>query len=162
MSVTTDGAPSLTGNHSGALKKIQDTIKEGCRVKKLITIHCILHQQVLCKNVLQIEHVTSCTVKLVNLIRSRGLNHRQFIGFLQDPDSEYTDVLYHSQIHWLSLGKVLRRVWELKNDIILFLEMKQISDFPELKNDNWLGDFAFTLDIITHLNILNDALQGKK
>ena len=61
-----------------------------------------------------------------NLIRARGLNHRQFKCFLDDMESEYSDVLYHSKVRWLSLGNVLRRVWNLREEILLFLEMRQI------------------------------------
>ncbi|XP_077287964.1 general transcription factor II-I repeat domain-containing protein 2-like [Arctopsyche grandis] len=39
--------------------------------------------------------------------------------------------------------------------------MKHITDFPESTNNDWLCDFAFTLDIITHLNTFNCILQGK-
>ena len=77
--VTTHGAPSLTGKNVGALKKIQDKICENYPDYNLITIHCIIHQQILCKNVLKVEHVTSCFIKLVTLIRSRGLKQRQTV-----------------------------------------------------------------------------------
>ena len=91
--VITDGAPSLMGKNVGALKKIQDKICENYPDYNLITIHCIIHQQILCKNVLKVEHVTSCIIKLVNLTRSRGLKHRQFVSFLDDIESEYTDII---------------------------------------------------------------------
>lgn len=71
--MTTDVASSLTGKHSRALKKI-DKISDEYSGKELITILCIFHQQALCKNLLRVEHVTSGIVKLVNFIRSRGLN----------------------------------------------------------------------------------------
>ncbi|XP_077301672.1 general transcription factor II-I repeat domain-containing protein 2-like [Arctopsyche grandis] len=155
VSVTTDGARNLTGKNVGAVKKIQDRIREIDPDCNLIALHCIIHQQVLCKNVLKVDHVTSRVIKLVNLIRSSGLKHRQFISFLEDLDAEYTYIPFHSHIRWLSLGNVLQRVWKLKDDIILFLEMKHITDFPELTNNDWLCDVAFTLDIITHLNTFN-------
>lgn len=161
ISVTTDGAPNLTGAKTGVVRRIQDKIYETNPNHNIIPIHCIIHQQVLCKNILHMEHVTDFIVKLVNYIRSRGLNHRQFKNLLQDLDSEYKDVIYHNQVRWLSLGTVLHRVWAIKDDIILFLEMKNNKDFPQLANHNWLCDFAFTLDIMTHLNVLNTVLQGK-
>ena len=34
-------------------------------------------------------------------------------------------------------------------------------DFPELTDNDWICDFAFTLDIVTHLNMLNSVLLGK-
>ena len=53
-------------------------------------------------------------VHVINLIRARGLNHRQFKCLLDDMESEYSDVLYHSKVRWLSLENVLRRVWNLR------------------------------------------------
>ncbi|XP_014670819.1 PREDICTED: general transcription factor II-I repeat domain-containing protein 2-like [Priapulus caudatus] len=104
----------------------------------------------------------STFVKLVNFIRARGLQHRQFIAFLEETDADHQDLLYHSRVRWLSLGKVLQRVWELKDDIIAFLELMGKSDeFPELSDKNWLSDFAFAVDILSHMNELNVKLQGK-
>ena len=37
-------------------------------------------------------------VHVINLIRARGLNHRQFKCLLDDMESEYSDVLYHSKV----------------------------------------------------------------
>ena len=44
-------------------------------------------------------------VKTVNFIRSRSLNHRQFQELLDDLDSQFGDVVYYSEIRWLSRGK---------------------------------------------------------
>ena len=65
-------------------------------------------------------------VQTMNVIRSKGLNHRQFRDFLQDIDSDYSDVQYYTNARWLSLGSVLKRVWELKEEIVMFFEMKNI------------------------------------
>ena len=58
----------------------------------------------------------------VNVIRSRGLNHRQFRDFLQGVDSNFSDVFYHNKVTWLSLGNVLKKVWKLKEEIVMFLK----------------------------------------
>lgn len=70
----------------------------------------------LCKSVLQLNHVVDPVVKLVNFIQARGLNHRQFITFLEETNADHQDLLYHSRVRWLSLGKVFQRVWELKDE----------------------------------------------
>ncbi|XP_030595640.1 interferon-induced very large GTPase 1-like [Archocentrus centrarchus] len=88
--------------------------------------------------------------------------HRQFIAFLEETDAEHHDLLYHSRVRWLSLGKVLQRVWDLKEEIGAFLELLGKADeFPELSNKNWLCDFAFAVDIFSHMNELNVNIQGK-
>ena len=65
-------------------------------------------------------------VQAVNVIESKGLNHTQFRDFLKDLDSDFSDVLYHTNVKWRSLGNVLKRVWELKEEIVMIFEMKII------------------------------------
>ena len=66
------------------------------------SIHCILHQEALCSKSLQIKEVMYVVVKTINFIRFRGLNYRQFTSFLEDMDSEYGELLYHTEVRWLS------------------------------------------------------------
>ncbi|KAL3980946.1 trypsin [Sarotherodon galilaeus] len=163
VNVTTDGSPNLTGKNVGLLRRIQNKVKDENPDQDVIFLHCIIHQESLCKLVLQLNHVVNPVVKLVNFIRARGLQHRQFIAFLEETDADHQDLLYHSRVHWLSLGKVFQRVWELKEEIAVFLERQGKTDeFPELGNKSWMCDFAFATDVFSHLNELNVKLQGKE
>ena len=162
-SITTDGAPALTGKNVGLIKLLNDKVKREHPLHSVMSFHCIIHQESLCKSVLDLKHVIDPVVHVINLIRARGLNHRQFKRLLDDMESEYSDVLYHSKVRWLSLGNVLRRVWNLREEILLFLEMKQIDcEFSsEIKKPEWVCDLAFSVDILDKLNELNIKLQGK-
>ncbi|XP_067950552.1 general transcription factor II-I repeat domain-containing protein 2-like [Watersipora subatra] len=162
INVTTDGSPNLTGKNVGLLRRIQNKVKDENPDQDVIFLHCIIHQESLCKSVLQLNHVVNPVVKLVNFIRARGLQHRQSITFLEETDADHQDLLYHSRVRWLSLGKVFQRVWELKEEIGAFLELQRKADeFPELSNKSWLCDFAFVADVFSHMNELNMKLQGK-
>ena len=115
VSATTDGCPSLTGKNVGLLKRLSDRVGEvDCTRELILFLHCIIHQKVLCKKVLDMKHVVDPVVKVVNFIKARGLNHRQFITLLENCDSDHSGVLCHTAVRWLSMGKVLRRVWDLK------------------------------------------------
>ena len=60
------------------------------------------------------------------------------------------------------MEKVLRRVWDQKTEILLFLEIKgKDKDYPQLKQSEWLSDLAFTVDLFEHMNELNTKLRGK-
>lgn len=76
--------------------------------QKLVFLHCIIHQHVLCKSVLKINNVIDVVSKIVNFIRARALNHRQFVALLEEHETEYSDIGYHTAIRWLSIGKVLK------------------------------------------------------
>ncbi|CAM1320288.1 EPM2AIP1 (predicted) [Pycnogonum litorale] len=161
--ITTDGAPALTGKHVGLVKLLNDKVKEDHPLHNVLSFHCIIHQESLCKSVLDLKPVIDPVVRVINIIRARGLNHRQFRSLLDDIESQYSDVLYHNSVRWLSLGNVLRRVWILREEIILFLEMKDIScDYGNcMKDSEWQCALAFAVDIFDKLNELNTKLQGK-
>jgi len=161
-SVTTDGARALTGKNVGLVKLMNNKIKEEHPDHTLLPLHCVIHQESLCKAALNIEHVIDPVVSVINLIRARALNHRQFKAMLEDLETEHSDIIYHSSVRWLSLGKILRRVWDLKEEIVMFLEMKGIDcDFvTNIVNEEWKSDFMFAIDIMEKLNELNVKLQG--
>ncbi|XP_076232931.1 general transcription factor II-I repeat domain-containing protein 2-like [Calliopsis andreniformis] len=128
--------------------------------REIIVSHCVLHQETLNAKVLKIINIVPPIIKVVNFIRSRGLNHREFKELLKDMDSEYGDVIFNTEVRWLSRGIMLKRVYDLKNEIKLFLEMKNYP-FPQFDDENWMCDFAFCVDITQHLNKLNVNLQEK-
>ena len=107
--VTTDGSPNLTGKNVGLLKRIRDKVKEESPDQDVIFLHCIIHQKSLCKSVLKLNYAANTVVKVVNFIRARGLQYCQFISFLEETDADHQDLLYHSRVRWLSLGKVFQQ-----------------------------------------------------
>ncbi|XP_071348106.1 general transcription factor II-I repeat domain-containing protein 2A-like [Trachinotus anak] len=155
--VTTDGCPNLTGRNVGLLKRIQDKVTEINSEQKLVFLHCIIHREVLCKSVLKINHVIDAVTKIVKLIRARALNHRQFAALLEEHETEYGDIGYHTAVRWLSLGKVFKRVWDLRAEIRKSCEKKG-KDIPEHSNGDWM---AVAVDVTGLMNELNTELQGK-
>ena len=161
VNITTDGCPSLIGKNIGLLKRLKDKMKR-LPGKEVIFLHCIIHQEILCKRVLKLKHVISVVTNVVNFIRGRALNHRQFSRFLKEIECDFTDIPYHTDIRWLSLAKVLKRFHDLLDEIINFLDVKdKLNEFCELKNEQWLNDFFFSVDILSFQNELNLLLQGK-
>ena len=90
-------------------------------------------------------------IKTVNYIPSHAPPHRQFKEFLKELDSEYGDVIYFSQVRWSSRGRCLQRFYELREEIDLFMNDKP-RPVPELRNDEWLLDLCFLVDIVKKLN----------
>ena len=155
ISICTDGAPAMIGKKVGAV-----TILEKIAKKEIFRYHCIIHRQALCGKILKFNHVMTIVFSIVNFIKANGLKHRKFRSFLEEIGSQFTDVLYHTDVRWLSCGKVLERFILLKNEIIEFLDSEG-KHFPEIKNENWCYDLFFFCDISKHLNDLNLKLQGK-
>lgn len=68
------------------------------RLANVLFLHCLIHQDVLCKAVIDTQPVLSVVIKLINTIRSRGLMHREFQEFLKSSESEFNDLLYHTKV----------------------------------------------------------------
>lgn len=102
VGLTTDSVPALCGQKSGLVGRIQEKIQEE-DAGELTVYHCIIHQEVLCGKALQMDHDMSTIKGVVNFIRAKGLNHRQFKSFLD------------TEVRWLSRGKVLNRCFELRD-----------------------------------------------
>lgn len=156
--ITTDGAPSMIGKNIGMVSLLKNKLE--ARKREIFQFHCIIHQQNLCGKDLGMDHVMKVVVTAVNFIKNRGLNHRQFKAFLSDIEAEYQDLIYYCEVRWLSRGKTLQRFSELIEEIKTFLSVKN-KLIKELTDDSWLCDFAFLVDITSHLNDLNSKLQGK-
>lgn len=160
VGLTTDGAPAMSGKKNGLVGRILEKLQEENCAGELSVYHCIIHQESLCGKALKMEHVMTTVTQVVNFIRAKGLNHRQFKSFLDECGSEYTDVPYHTEVRWLSRGKVLNRFFELREEICQFLESKG-KDTAELREKKFLCELAFLCDISSHLDALNLQLQGR-
>ena len=125
--ITTERAPALTGKHNGFITLLKKSVDH-----EILRYHCLIHQQQLCAQKLNIKHLMTDLVKAVNFIRSRGLNHREFKAFLDVVGSGYQDVVYFSKVRWLSKAAILKRFQLLLPEIKVFLEeKKQNVDFIE-------------------------------
>lgn len=66
----------------------------------------------------------------------------------------------HSEVRWLSRGKVLERFLSLLPEICTFLDSKGKRE-PELEDPCWITQLAFLTDITCHLNTFNLKIQGR-
>ena len=123
--VTTDGAPSMIGREKGFVALLEkERINSWGSNVKFVKVHCIIHQENLCSKSIRMQNVMEIVVKTVNFIRARGLNHRQFRKLLDEMDSQYGDLLYYTEVRWLSRGAMLRRFYELRDEVFHFMEEK--------------------------------------
>lgn len=159
VSVTTDGGRNMSGQNKGLVGRIRTKLEEiGCDIP--LFFHCIIHQEALCCRVLAWKEIMDIVISTVNCIRKNGLTHRQFQQFLSEMEADHGDVLYYSEVRWLSRGAVLKRFFDLRKEINTFMNEKG-KLVPELTDPQWLINLGFLTDLTYELNGLNVRLQGK-
>lgn len=94
--LVTDVAPGVVGRNSGVSMVITNGVKN-ITSHDLIIFHCLMHQENLYTKCLKMMNVLKVVSKLVNFIRSEGLNHRRFKYFLSDVECKYGHSPYYTE-----------------------------------------------------------------
>ncbi|XP_067939665.1 protein FAM200C-like [Watersipora subatra] len=156
VSVCTDGAQCMVGKNRGFVALLREHEK-----RRILSFHCILHQEALCAQMRSgpLGEVMSLVIQVVNFIVARALNDRQFKTLLDEVGNNYPGLLLHSNVRWLSRGKVLSRFATCLSGIQAFLAMENV-EHSELADTEWLLKFYYIMDMTEHLNQLNVKMQG--
>jgi hypothetical protein len=112
-------------------------------------VHCFIHREALASNGMppEFKTVLDNAVKLVNFIKARPLYNRLFSVLCDEMGSEYTHLLLHSEIRWLSRGKVQRRLFQLRHEVSLLVS-EHNSHFASLIADEaWLTALSYLSNI---------------
>ena len=99
-------------------------------------------------------------MKVLNFIRARALNHRIFKKLCQETGGQHEVLLYHTKVLWLSRGQVLKRLMELRKEVLFFLKEKQNLLSVQFDCKEFLYGLAYLADIFSHLNEVNLSIQG--
>jgi len=75
--------------------------------------------------------------------------------------SLHTSLFLHTEVRWLSRGKTLTRLFEMKPEIRIFLIDDDFALGDRLCDERWLMKLAYLADIFKKLNDLSLSLQGK-
>lgn len=155
VGVCTDGARAMCGKKSGVVTRIVEVSP------KATWTHCSIHREALvCKSLSEeFQMVLNTSVKIVNFIKTKPLQARLFEKLCDEMGSRHKALLLHTEVRWLSRGKVLTRLVELRQEVASFLD--EISDLGlSLRDENFVLKLTYLADIFSKLNELNLYLQG--
>ena len=128
VNVCTDGAASMMEKSKGFV----------CKVKQInpdvqIT-HYFLHREALMAKTLpdEFKEVIDTAVKLINFIKISPLKSRLFEILGKEMGADHKDLLFHIEVWWLSRGRVLLRIYELKEQKNFFSLIRKLTSSTTL------------------------------
>lgn len=162
IDVCSDGAAAMIGKVKGTITRIKGV------APKCSSSHCVLHRHALAtmKMSHELKIVLDQAVQIVNYVKSRPLQSRLFKKACEDVGSQHRSLLLHTQVRWLSRGRVLLRLFELRDELKIFFTKQpvsaSVSTLVELLHDEqWLMKLAYLADIFDKLNVISKTLQGR-
>uniref|UniRef100_A0A671MBF3 HAT C-terminal dimerisation domain-containing protein n=1 Tax=Sinocyclocheilus anshuiensis TaxID=1608454 RepID=A0A671MBF3_9TELE len=153
VGICTDGTRSMTGRISDLVTRVQNL------APLAKWTHCMIHRESLASKQmpLSLEAVLKQAVQIINFIKARPLNAHLFSLLCQEMGAEHEQLLFHTEVRWLSRGRVLHRLYELRSEVKTFL-----SDLARYLDDPlWLVQLSYLVDIFDRLNSLNTLMQGR-
>ena len=101
-------------------------------------------------------------VEIVNYIKSRPIKSRLFEELCKSMDSQHVRLLVHTDVRWLSRGRVLTRVHELQKELIVFYDKEKHERFCKyLRCEFWMAKMEYLAEIFGPLNIVNSSMQSR-
>jgi hypothetical protein len=86
-------------------------------------IHCIIHREALASRDLEpkLHSLLQKAVKVVNFVKAYPFNSRLFAVLCEEMQADHKSLLLNSGVRWLSRGKVLKLLVELKQEVRRFV-----------------------------------------
>uniref|UniRef100_A0A8C9PYM0 Zinc finger MYM-type containing 6 n=1 Tax=Spermophilus dauricus TaxID=99837 RepID=A0A8C9PYM0_SPEDA len=157
VGLCTDGAASITGRDSDLRAKIQEVA-----MSTVAFTHCFIHRELLAAEKLSpcLHEVLLQSAQILSFVKSNSSSSRMLTILCEEMGPEHVNLPLHVEICWISRGRILTRLFELRHEIEIFLNQKH-SDFATYFHDEeWVAKLAYLADIFSLINELNSSLQG--
>ncbi|KAF6346063.1 hypothetical protein mRhiFer1_018693 [Rhinolophus ferrumequinum] len=157
VGLCTDGAVSMTGRYSGLKEKIQEVA-----MNTVAFTHCFIHREHLAAEKLSpcLHEILLQSAQILSFIKSNALNSRMLTILCEEMGSEHVNLPLHAEVRWISRGRILKRLFELRHEIEIFLNQKHSDLAKYFVDEEWVAKLAYLSDIFSLINELNLSLQG--
>lgn len=120
-------------------------------------VHCSIHREALAASLLDSK---TFWTQQVNFEKARPLNSHIFTALCSEMGSENEIFLLHTEVRWLSRGKIMTRFFDLRDELEIFISDHHFQLSEHLPDEEFLTVLPYLSDIFSHLNELNLGLQG--
>jgi hypothetical protein len=125
--------------------------------------HCFLHPEVFVSETVGegLKQVLVVAVNMVSFIKQCSLKSRIFATLYESMQKDHATLFQHTEVRGLSRGKVLSKVFLMREELQLFFKDNNKESFSNfLIVTKWLLKLAYLANIYQHLNTLNSSMQG--
>ena len=104
------------------------------------SFHCFIHRFALAAKLLPPDIKTSLNLvaKMVHYIKTSAINSRLFKVICEDIGSEYTPLLFHTEVRWLSRKNITMRLLMLRKEVLQLFQTKYHKFQKILENENFI------------------------
>ncbi|XP_003372713.1 hypothetical protein Tsp_11702 [Trichinella spiralis] len=151
VGICTDGARAMCRKDSGVVTRV---LRQSPNAS---WTHCSIHREALVSKTISddLKNVLNTAVKIINFIKSKRLQSRLFEKLCEEMGSCHKSLLFHSDVRWLSRGKVLTRLVELREEVAIFLKEQNI--FSKLNELNLYLQWMDAADIFSVHDKIRDG-----
>uniref|UniRef100_A0A250Y343 Protein ZBED8 n=1 Tax=Castor canadensis TaxID=51338 RepID=A0A250Y343_CASCN len=154
-SVCTDGASAMLGENSEFIARLK---KE---VPRILITHCLLNPHALITKTLpgKLKEALLTVVRVINFLKGRAPNHRLIQAFFEEIGVEFSVLLFHTEMRWLSRGQILTHIFEMYEEINQFLHHQSSNLIEVFENKEFKVHLAYLADLFKHVNELSASVQ---
>ena len=106
-----------------------------------------------------LNQVVEESVKVINFVNTSGVRSRIFSKLCADLDTPHKELLFRATTPWLSLENAFARVFDLKQELLTFLQSERHSCAESFQQIDFLLKVSYLCDVFEKLNQLNVSMQ---
>lgn len=128
-----------------------------------IMTHCYLHRETLLSKTLSddMKEVLDNATRIVNFIKHNPAHSQVFKELSKNMDNECISLILHTESGCLSKEVILDRLFQLQDPLLEYFKENGDQDFAKcFEDEEWMFKLAYLADIFSHINQLNESLQG--
>lgn len=109
-----------------------------------MSLRIVIHREMLASRKIPpaLNSVLNDVVKVINHIKAHALNSRLFEQLCEEMNAKHRHLLLYTEIRWLSRGRSLARVFELREPLQRFLSEKKSPLAAHFSDEEWVAKLA--------------------
>lgn len=157
VGLSVDGAASVTGRCAALRAKIREAASD-----RVAFTPCFLHRERLAAEELSpgLHKTLLQAAQMLSFVKSNALNSRMLTILCEEAGSQHMHLPLPAEVRWVSRGRSLTRLFELRHEVEIFLNQKHSDLARHFRDEEWVAKLAYLADVFSFISELNLSLRG--